>query len=141
MASTQSNILSAFNDHYIEFINDIISVFPNDPDILTAKNAIIMIRKANPKMLIIMWYEYFVKKYQKQIESGDIDFFISNDYVTDVMTIKKASPSSINENSDKIIEAIDRLRTPVKMMTTENKEKSMKYIQNLSKLSLLYKSQ
>ena len=137
--------MSAFNDHYIEFINDIISVFPNDPDILTAKNAILMIRKANPKMLILMWNEYFVKKYRTQIEAGDIDFFISNDYVGDVLTIKGATqcavPSVVTESSDKIIEAIDRLRNPVRLMSSENKEKSMKYIQNLTKLSIIYNSQ
>ena len=104
-----------------------------------------MIRKANPKMLILMWNEYFVKKYRTQIEAGDIDFFISNDYVGDVLTIKGATqcavPSVVTESSDKIIEAIDRLRNPVRLMSSENKEKSMKYIQNLTKLSIIYNSQ
>jgi hypothetical protein len=140
MASSQSSILTAFNDHYIEFINDIIRVFPNDPDIMTAKNAILMIRKANPKMTIIMWNEYFVKKYRQQIEAGDIDFFITHDYVEDVLTIKGSNPIAVSESSDKIIEAINRLRNPVRLMTSENKEKSMKYIQNLTKLAILYNS-
>ena len=43
-----SSILSAFNDHFIEFVNDIQNVFPTDPDILTAKNSIALIRKSNP---------------------------------------------------------------------------------------------
>ena len=93
-----------------------------------------------------MWNEYFVKKYRKQIEAGDIDFFISNDYVGDVLTIKSATqggvvPGVVAESSDKIIEAIDRLRNPVRLMSSENKEKSMKYIQNLTKLSIIYNSQ
>ena len=35
------------------------------------------------------------------------------------------------------MESIDRLRTPIKNMTTENQAKTMKYIQNLTKLSYL----
>ena len=47
-----SNILTAFNEHFMDFLNDIQSVFPEDPDILLAKNALIAIRKANPKMIV-----------------------------------------------------------------------------------------
>ena len=35
-----SNILTAFNDHFVDFIIDVQSVFPEDPDILTAKNSL-----------------------------------------------------------------------------------------------------
>ena len=35
-----TNLLTVFNDHFSEFVNDIQSVFPDDADILTAKNAI-----------------------------------------------------------------------------------------------------
>lgn len=123
-----TSILSAFNDHFADFVNDIQSVFPQDADILTAKNALLAIRKANPKLLVRVWIKYVVTPYKTQIESGDINFFISKDYTTDL---------SRNDNSEKIIEAIDRLRNPIKQMTVENQAKTMKYIQNLTKLSLL----
>ena len=32
-----TNLLPIFNDHFSEFVNDIHSVFPDDTDILTAK--------------------------------------------------------------------------------------------------------
>jgi hypothetical protein len=123
-----TSILSAFNDHFADFVNDIQSVFPQDTDILTAKNALLAIRKANPKLLVRVWIKYVVTPYKTQIESGDINFFISKDYTTDL---------SRNDNSEKIIESIDRLRNPIKQMTVENQAKTMKYIQNLTKLSLL----
>jgi hypothetical protein len=123
-----TSILSAFNDHFAEFVNDIQSVFPQDADILTAKNALLAIRKANPKLLVRVWIKYVVTPYKTQIESGDINFFIAKDYTTDLAR---------NDNSEKIIEAIDRLRNPIKQMSTENQAKTMKYIQNLTKLSLL----
>ena len=121
-----SNILAAFNDHFLEFLNDVQSVFPDDPDILSAKNALMMIRKANPKMIVKIWKTFIADKYKAQIEANDISFFLTKDYSTDV---------SSASGSDKIMESIDRLREPVRNMGVENQAKVMKYIQNLTKIS------
>lgn len=121
-----SNILTAFNDHFIEFISDIQMVFPEDPDILSAKNALLAIRKANPKMIVKIWKTFIVDKYRGEIEGGNLEFFMNKDYSNDVST---------SQNSDKIMESIDRLREPIKNMTSESQAKTMKYIQNLTKLS------
>lgn len=123
-----SNILNAFNDHFLEFLNDVQSVFPNDPDILAAKNALTMIRKANPKMIVKIWKTFIADKYRTQIEANDISFFLSKDYSSDV---------SNAQNSDKIMVSINRLREPIKNMGPENQAKVMKYIQNLTKLCYL----
>jgi len=127
--SSASSILTAFNNHFTEFVDDIHTVFPNDHDILTAKNSFSAIRKINPKLIIKGWDIYVASKYSKEIEAGNMDFFINKDYSNDVNTV---------QNSDKIVEAIDRLRNPIKSMNDENKIKIVKYIQNLSKLSSLY---
>ena len=121
-----NNILTAFNDHFAEFVADIQNVFPEDPDILTAKNALLTIRKANPKMIVKIWNTFIVGKYKSEIEAGNLEFFINKDYSGDVSTA---------QHSDKIMESIDRLREPIKQMTPEEQAKTMKYIQNLTKLS------
>jgi hypothetical protein len=123
-----SNIILAFNDHFFEFINDIQLVFPEDVDILTAKNALISIRKINPKMIVKIWNTFIVSKYKSEIISGNLDFFINKDYSTDIVDA---------QNSDKIIESINRLRGPIKNMEPENQAKVMIYIQNLTKLAEL----
>jgi len=123
-----NNILTAFNDHFIEFVSDIQNVFPEDADILTAKNALITIRKANPKMIVKIWNAYIVGKYRPEIESGNLEFFMNKDYSQDV---------SGASNSDKIMESINRLREPIKHMTPESQAKTMKYIQNLTKLAAM----
>ena len=123
-----SNILTAFNDHFIEFITDVHLVFPEDVDILSAKNALTAIRKANPKMIVKIWNAFIVGKYKSEIKDGNLSFFINKDYSQDV---------SSAANSDKIMESIDRLRTPIKNMSPENQAKVMKYIQNLTKLAEL----
>lgn len=129
MATQSATILTAFNDHFMEFVNDIMNVFPDDADILSAKNSFLLIRKANPKMIVKIWHKYVVEKYEKVIDDGDISFFIDKDYSSDLTQA---------ENSEKITEAIDRLRNPVKLMKSEDQQKVMKYIQNLKKLSTIY---
>lgn len=121
-----SNILTAFNDHFIEFLNDVQGVFPDNVDILTAKNALLTIKKANPKMIVKIWKTFIADKYREQIRAGDIEFFINKDYGADV---------SSTQNSDKIMSSINHLREPIRNMGVENQAKSMKYIQNLTKLA------
>ena len=121
-----NNILSAFNDHFMEFLNDVHMLFPDDVDVLTAKNALSQVRKANPKMIVKIWQMFIVDKYRTEIESGTIDFFINKDYSDDLVN---------SENSSKILSSINRLREPIRQMDDENQKKTMKYIQNLTKLS------
>lgn len=129
--SSNSTILTAFNDHFMEFLDDIIRVFPDDSDILASKNSAILIRKANPRLIIQIWNSYVVGKYKDMIDAGNINFFINKDYTDDLVHA---------DNSRKIVEVIDRLRNPIKTMTPEDQAKTMKYIQNLTKLSTIYVS-
>ena len=128
---TTQNFQTIFNDHFVEFVSDVHSVFPEDTDVLAAKNALLAIRKANPKMIIKIWNVFIVGKYKSEIESGNLDFFINKDYSNDVANA---------DNSSKIVESIDRLRAPIKSMSKDNQEKTMKYIQNLTKLASIYES-
>lgn len=123
-----TSLLTVFNNHFSEFVNDIHNVFPDDPDILTAKNGLLAIRKANPKLIVKIWKKYVAEPYKDKIDSGDIEFFITKDYSDDLAR---------NDNADKIMDSIDRLRNPIKQMSPENQAKTMKYIQNLSKLALM----
>jgi hypothetical protein len=122
-------ILPAFNDHFVEFISDIQQVFPDNADILAAKNSLMAIRKANPKIIVKIWNDYVVGQYKNEIESGNLSFFIDKDYSQDIVDLGK---------SDQIAAAIDRLRNPIKQMSADDQKKSMKYIQNLTKLSSIY---
>jgi hypothetical protein len=79
-------------------------------------------------LLVRIWIKYVYTPYKQHIEAGDINFFLTKDYSSDLAR---------NDNADKIMESIDRLRKPVKDMSPENQAKTMKYIQNLSKLAML----
>ena len=125
----KSQILKGFNDHFVEFVEDVERVFPDDNDISTVKESFIQMRKANPRLVIKAFNEYFLNKYRSEIESGNIDFFIKKDYNTDL---------SVVGDSDYILKKIDVLRNPVNNMNEEDQHKVIKYIQNLSKLCDIY---
>jgi len=118
----------AFNEHFLEFITYIHSLFPLDHELLVAKNSLIAIKKMNPKMIPKIWNTFVVGKYTNEISRGDLDFFINKDYSADLLN---------SQNSEKIIQAIDRFREPVKTMGPIDKNKTIKYIQTLTKLSVL----
>lgn len=128
MAASNTNLLTIFNDHFVDFITDIHNVFPDDADILTAKNALIAIRKANPKLIVKIWTKYVASPYQNEILAGDIEFFVNKDYSNDLTR---------TGNPDQIMSSIDRLRGPVKQMNPTDQQKTMKYIQNLSKIAAM----
>jgi hypothetical protein len=129
MSLNKSNILTIFNNHFIEFIEDIVRIFPNNIDLVTLKNFFVLIRKTNPKIIITVFYKYVVLKYQTYIDNGNINYFIEKDYQDDLTS---------NNNSDKIIEAINGLREPIQLMDEKNKLNTIKYLQNLCKLSSSY---
>ena len=101
-------------------------------DILTGKNSILAFKKINPALIIRIWATYIASVYSVQIENNDISFFIDKDYSTDL---------TYTTNADKIMETINRLRDPISKMNPEDQIKTMKYIKNLSKLSMLHVNQ
>jgi hypothetical protein len=127
----KTQILSAFNDHFMQFVEDIQLVFPDNSDIAAVSLALGKLRKANPRLLIMSFKEHVVSGYRMEIEKGDINFFINNDYQNDLNNIGVGS-------SNQILEKIDCLRGPVRDMNSNEQAKVIKYMQNLLKLSDMY---
>jgi hypothetical protein len=127
--SDKSLLLNAFNTQLIEFIEDIELVFNEDNSIKKVKTALIMIKKLNPILIIRIWYNYICSKYETEINSDNINFFIEKDYKKDLVNINY---------SDDIMNHIDKLREPIRNMSKENQKKSLGYIKNLCILSKLY---
>ena len=125
----KSSILRAFNTHFFDFIEDLLGIFPNNNDLVLAKSSFDTIKKANPTAIIKSWVKFVYIPYKDVIDNGDISFFFDKDYSDDLSAVS---------NANKILNIIDTLRTPIKEMGDTNKEHTIKYIQNLSKLSMMY---
>ena len=125
----KKTILRTFNTHLFEFLDDIIRIFPDNLDIQTAKTSFYAIKQANPTIIIKTWFQYIYMPYKDTIDSGNIEFFFNKDYSEDLAYVA---------NSKEVLKIVDTLKDPVSNMTEQQKKFTMEYLQNLSKLSLLY---
>ena len=121
-----SSVLKAFNNHLLEFIEDVIRIFPNNLDIKTGKTFIEGVKRVNPKKIITYWRDNILMLYETEILEGDITFFVNKDYRNDIGTEAQT------------LKVLEDIRGLVKETTQDNKDKAMKYLQNLTKLCKLY---
>jgi hypothetical protein len=134
MASVdKSTLLKAFNGQIEEFLEDIVILFPENREIKTSKTAIVMMKQANPKMLLSVWYRYIYMKYAEKIEEENIDYFLNKDYTDDVAKLEKN-----NSGGSSVIESINKLKGPLRELDEENTSKCLQYLKNLNNLSNMY---
>ena len=125
----KSTVLRAFNKHFFEFIDDIITILPDEPEIVKAKVSFENIKKMNPTLICKTWFKVVYSPYKEVIDQGDISFFFEKDYASDLSNVPNAA---------EIMSIIDKIRMPIKSMDEVNRRHCTKYIQNLSKLSSVH---
>jgi len=124
-----STILRGFNNHLFEFLDDIISIFPENSDLKTAKTFFEFTKKGNVTILIKMWHEFVYKPYGVLLEQGELEHFITKDYSNDLVYMT---------NSKDILDAIDNIRKPLNNLSDDSKTICLNYLNNLNKLSNAY---
>lgn len=125
----KTTLLRAFNNHFFDFMDDIISIYPTNEEIISGRASFDLVKRANPTAILKAWYYFVYSPYKAVIEQGDITFFFEKDYGQDVGHLP---------NSSEIMTIIDNIRGPIKQMDTANRAHTTKYIQNLSKISTMY---
>ncbi len=129
MNTDKTIVLRGFNKLFFAFLDDIISIYPDNVEMMTAKESATTFKRINPTSIIKVWYSNIYLQYKAQIDSGNIDFFTEKDYSTDL--------SDVNDMKS-VLSMIDNVRDPIKNMSPKNKEHVAKYIQDLCKLSTAY---
>ena len=125
------SLLKAFNNHLLEFVDDIITIFPHDVELKTSRIFIYSLTKAKPRNIMKIWKLYIIKPYREEIKKGNFNFFINKDYSWDV-------GEGVDGNKNEMLNSIGKLQKQIRTMDKSNKEKAMKYVQNLTKLCNLY---
>jgi len=125
--SNNALVLSTFLKQLDECFDDISSVYSEDTRFVKCKRYLEGIKKTNPGLIIKTWKKTITDKYADKIDSGDIEYFLEKDYT-----------SEVSDYSSTIDSTIQDLRKIIRDMSDENKKKSIKYIQNLCKLSNHY---
>ena len=126
----KTTILKAFNNQFEEFLEDVELLFPDNRDIKTSKTGLLMLRKANPKKIVSVWYRYVCLKYEAEIENENLDYFLTKDYSSDIKMDEGAT--------DKVMEGIDKIREPLRQLEPDNRKKTLQYLKNLNQLSKIY---
>jgi hypothetical protein len=123
------DVLSAFNNHLTELFEALIDMFPNDQTLKVANTAILTLRKANPKIVLPIWKTYILDKYEENIMLGYINYFLEKDWTKDF----------VEESSVKLVlEKITVIKQTIKNLSHDDLQKTILYLQNLTKLCKLY---
>ena len=127
-SENQKTLKELFCTQLIEFMDDILTIFPNNLDLKTGKTFIVGLTKVSKKKLVGIWKTSVVDIYEDEIMNGDKEYFINKDYKEDLG----------EGGTDKMMSVIEDVRGLIRNTSKENKEKAIKYLQNLTKICKLY---
>jgi hypothetical protein len=125
----KSTLLKTFNTQFFAFLKDIMVIFPDNKDLAKGKKSFELLNMASPSMIIKIWHSHVNRLYKQHIDNGDLDYFIEKDYSSDLQELS---------DSEEVLRIINMIREPIRHMDETNKGHTRKYLQILSKLSLMY---
>lgn len=118
-------LVKLFNNHIIEFIDDIMKIVDNKDDLLNIKKKIKTLIRLSSVKTLKLWKDN-CSKYDIEIEKKNYDFFLNKSYIRDI------------KNDDFLLELFEKYKTQFLRESKENKEIIMQYIYNLNKISKIY---
>lgn len=127
-SEAQKSLKEVFCNQLLEFMDDILTIFPNNLDLKTGKTFIVGLTKVSKKKLIGIWKTSVVDIYEDAIMKGDKEYFINKDYSEDLG----------EGGTDRMMSVIEDVRVLIRNTSEENKDKAIKYLQNLTKICKLY---
>ena len=117
---------AVFTRNLLDLVGDVEALFPDSPDVMTARRSVETVRKANPKLLVKAWHQHVTGPHGDHISRGDISFFVERDYSMDVSGIPQA---------DQILAVIGALRDQIRLMDDTDKIRIMHQMQRLSAIT------
>ena len=127
-SETQKTLKELFCNQLLEFMDDILTLFPNNLDLKTGKTFIVGLTKVSKRKLIGIWKTSVVDIYEDAIMNGDKEYFINKDYSQDLG----------EGGTDKMMSVVEDIRGLIRNTSEENKNKAIGYLQNLTKICKLY---
>tara|TARA_B100001057_G_scaffold493815_1_gene589108 strand:- start:1038 stop:1442 length:405 start_codon:yes stop_codon:yes gene_type:complete len=129
----KSQVLRAFCDHFQEFVDDVLRVFPRDAELRAVGKALGLMRKMNPRVIPTVFHDRIGQPYAAEIAAGDPSFFIEKNWGDDVVDSEDGILSKQG-----VLDKIDRMRGALRRMDQDNLSKAIQYMRNLARLSELY---
>jgi len=118
--ASKVTLMNAVFDQFTSFMNELIEMYPDDPDFSLFLNSLRIMRTTNPSLLVKYIYEN-TSGFEEQILSKDENFFINYSF------------SEYSDNVD--LNIFSKLKQYIQTMSPSTKENVWKYIQNIYRLS------
>ena len=128
----KKTLIHLFIKHFNEFIEDVETIFPEDKEIAMLKDFLSIYSMVNKTSLIDIWKRYVSDPYRDEIEEKNFEFFVEKEWDHDLRYTKQ---------KDAISSKLSHIKHCVGEMGETNKSKSLKYVENLIKISDLYWSE
>lgn len=122
-------VLSTFISELTNFIELLCTLLPNSKEIQQNKTYFLTTKKVNPRAILLSWRSDIAEHFKDPIDSRDLSFFVTHDYRND---------SYFKDYSSFIVTMFENMKTNISKLDDANKETTMNYLQNLSKISNLY---
>jgi hypothetical protein len=114
--------LDAFYDQYEDFLQQLTSVFPDDPDWSRYRTGVAVIRRANPMALATTTWDY-VSPFEDIIRARNDSFFLGRDF------------SDMTGGQEPLNQTIGKLKGMWQQMTPHNQSIVWDYITNITYLA------
>ena len=105
--TNKSTILKLFNEHFFEFMDELVDIFPDNLDIIASINLFKLTKSANITLLIKIWYTYVEVPYGEILRQNNLDYFLDKDYKDDLVNLPNATNA---------LRGIDMLRNLLKIL-------------------------
>ena len=134
--SDKKFIQKAFIKHLKEFYDDLIILYPDNLELKTGRTWIKSLEFMNPSFIPKGWHSWVTTPYGVDILKGDLNSMLKKNFTKDFKNYfgDKKSSQELNAYDDWTLE----IKKQIQQMDENNQRKSLKYLQNLCKLSNIY---
>lgn len=126
------NLFKDFNKLYFNFLDFLKKYSNGDKMFNDFYRKSYIIKQTNIKLIIKIWYDNISSLYNKEIEEGNIDFFLNKNYNLEINKIGNYN-NNYNINS-----YIDFFREQYTKLDENIIQSFIHYVQHLNRLSLNY---
>lgn len=120
-----------FNNALQSFLEEMCVMLDHNEDIVVAKNAVITARKANPKLLPVMWMTHVTHIHEEQIMAGDLHYFLDHDFAPDLQKLGGPAVSKL----DSLLAIIRTIKDSIRSLPENHASRVVSCIQRITVLS------
>jgi hypothetical protein len=120
-----------FNTKIIEFLNDLIIIFPDDTDFKMYKNAISLVKLASEKKPLELYKNFVTDEYKEHINNKNEIFFLVHNY-NEILNSEKLHKEVDTNFNNKIV---NKLKGYWEQLSEDNRDIVWKYFTMFIKIS------